>query len=126
MIFFVSGDCLCVNDTIDPDKHASSGKVVLLNINETEMKTVDVDAYGSTMACVSADGKYIYAMSDFSDAKQYFLMKYSVDSGEQVAKEEVKFDTEIKIFDISCDETGTQAVLTYFDGTDINGKVIPC
>lgn len=122
----VKGDVVCVTDTIDPSTSQSSQRVILFDTKEKEakIKEVTVEGYGSTMACCSEDGKYVYAMSDFSEAEHYYLMKYDVREGKQLNKKEIKFDGEVKIFSIAVSKYGEGIVLTYFNGNSEEGKLI--
>lgn len=123
--FSVNGNFICICDTINPATEKSSGRVILLDTNSQKMSEVKIKEEGSTMACISQDGTYIYAMNTFAEAEQYYVMQYHTQTGKCLKEYEVSFDGDIKIFSI--EEVGKgQVVLIYFNGENIATKLVTC
>lgn len=112
----VSENYVCVTDYIQKSSGKSSGKVILLDTKKNEIKAVSVLEYGSTMACISSDGKYVFAVNDVAEADEYYVMQYEVEDNSLVKKYPLDFDGDIRICSLRCNSMNNKVFVEYFTG----------
>lgn len=116
----INGQYLCVNDSENPNTHSSSGRVLVLDCVTDEKRIFEVDGLESTMAAVTADGKYMIAVKRLGDC-EFLIRKYDYKTGKRLYEKNFSKSENIKPDQIM--RAGDQYAVTYFSAL---GKGIAC
>lgn len=82
----VSDRYAAITDRINPVGNQSSGKILLLDLQNRKSVPMQVDGTESAMARVTADGKYLVAVKQLDDGS-YRARQYELKTGKKMKEE---------------------------------------
>jgi hypothetical protein len=81
----ISGQFGCITDVVNGFTGKSSGKVMILDLENSKVSTLKVEGEESTCARITEDGKYLIVANGYN--VEFYVRQYDVESGTLIKEE---------------------------------------